>query len=677
MSQYKTYDKEQVEELLSRFLVNSWSYSRVSTFARNEKAFEMSYIFGCDTRRSSTTIAGQAYHAALESYFFNKKRGNALSVADLELIAYNYIDEVRANTWKLQKTTPTIDDCKIKATVTANALIKNFLAELSTYEDDIDEVIDVEMSIEEFITVNGVDIPLPCHCKIDLVVKTKSGKIAIVDHKSKATYTGEDEIGLSIGIQAITYIKCLEARTGLQVDEVWFIENKFSQNKDKSPQLKAFKIVLDADTRRLYEALLYEPLRRMVSAVNDPDYVYMINDSDNFVDRAELYDFWAKTMIAEVDDFHIDESKRDLITKRLKKIRDASTEMVSPKVIKEFKNNAASFIAYDLSHANMTQEEKIEHVLRSFGIIARVAHKLEGYSSNTFLIEVSAGVKIASIQSHRLDIASALDVSNVRFSENLVVYEGKSYLSVDFSKKREADLYFEPAELSGMKIPIGKDNFGQTIIWDLDNQATPHMLICGATGSGKSVSIESTIEYALLAGVDEIVILDPKYEFTRYNRISAASVYNDISDIENKMRQLVDKMNDMVRRGGDAKTLVIFDEFADAVAQSTKGKALMGLKSLEDNLRILLQKGRSCGFRIVAATQRASVKVITGDAKVNFPVQVCFRVPKEADSRVVLDEAGAEALAGKGDGLIKSPEYSEVIRFQAFYKPKTAAVKAA
>jgi len=70
----------------------------------------------------------------------------------------------------------------------------------------------------------------------------------------------------------------------------------------------------------------------------------------------------------------------------------------------------------------------------------------------------------------------------------------------------------------------------------------------------------------------------------------------------------------------------------------------------------------------VAATQRASVKVITGDAKVNFPVQICFRVPKETDSRVVLDEAGAESLAGMGDGLIRSPQYNDIVRFQAFYK---------
>ena len=69
----------------------------------------------------------------------------------------------------------------------------------------------------------------------------------------------------------------------------------------------------------------------------------------------------------------------------------------------------------------------------------------------------------------------------------------------------------------------------------------------------------------------------------------------------------------------------------------------------------------------MAATQRASVKVITGDAKVNFPVQVCFRVPKDVDSIVVIDEPGAESLNGRGDGLIKSPEFGQVVRFQGFY----------
>ena len=90
---------------------------------------------------------------------------------------------------------------------------------------------------------------------------------------------------------------------------------------------------------------------------------------------------------------------------------------------------------------------------------------------------------------------------------------------------------------------------------------------------------------------------------------------------------------------------------------------------MEQLLKMLAQKGRSLGFRIIAATQRASTKVITGDTKVNFPVQICFRMPKAVDSQVVIDEEGAECLQGAGDGLIKSPEYMDsVVRFQGFYK---------
>lgn len=694
MSTYKKLSPEERDAIFSQFLIDSWSYSKVTSFARNEKAFEMNYIFGVYSKSSSTTIAGQAYHYALQYFFTNFKDSVQVDLVALEQSAFGYIGDIPANRWKVQKTTPTIEECINKAFKTVSSLLRNFLGEISVYTEDIAEVLDVEVSCDEYLTVNGVEIPLPCHAKIDLVVKTKSGKIAIVDHKSKASFTGEDEMTLSIGVQAITYVKAYEEKTNQKVDEVWFIENKHSQNKDKAAQLNAFKLTIDLDSRRLYEALLYEPLKRMIEAVNNPDYVYLINESDNYVDKAELYDFWCRTMICEVEDFNVEETKKELIGKRLKKIRDSSVQMVTPTVIKKFQENAASFITYDLSNKNMTHEEKIEHVLRSFGTIVKVAHKFSGYSSNTFLLEVSAGVPVKSIHSRRLDIANALDVANVRISNEMVVHEGKSYVAVDFSKKREGNLMFDESALQGYRIPLGRDNFQDLIVWDLDNHSTPHALVCGATGSGKSVLIKNTIEYAKMAGINDIIIFDPKYEFMSYADENIV-VVNDIIEIEEYMEKLVNHMNDLVKFGRKKMTLVIFDEFADAVANSRKGaelkvyeqvfdgfyanggtkqkRQLVGeLKSLEENLKVLLQKGRSSGFRIMAATQRASVKVITGDAKVNFPVQICFRVPKEADSRVVLDEPGAESLAGMGDGLIKSPEYKETVRFQAFYKPANA-----
>lgn len=690
MNQYKLLTEDQRSELHSNFLIDSWSYSKLSTFARNEKAFEMVYIYGVYGKSSASQIAGQAYHKALEYYFSKKKEGEEIDIVDAEKSAFDYIEEIPANYWKLQKTTPSVEDCIIKATQLSSVLIKNFFSEKDVYETDVKQILDVEIYGEEFLTVNGVDIPLPCHFKIDVVCELNDGRIVIIDHKSKAFYSDESEMALVNGNQAITYVLGYESKTGRTVSEVWFVENKYSQNKDKSAQLRLFKITIDENSRKLFELQLYEPLRRMIQAVRDADYVYMINSSDNFVDRSEIYEFWARTMICEIDDFNVDPSKKILIEKRMKKIRDASVQMISPSIIKNFRENAASFIQYDLSSKDMTQEQKIEHVLRSFGTIVRVAHKFDGYSSSTYLVEVSAGIKVSSIQSHRLDIANALDVENVRIGKELMVYQGKSYLPIDFTKKREGILYFDKTEQKGSRVPLGKDNFDQTVFWDLENHSTPHMLICGATGSGKSVCVRSVIEYSRDV-VDRIVIFDPKFEFVG---LKGCEVYNDISDIEEQMKSLVDHMQDLVRNGGKQKTLVIFDEFADAVANSRSGKdlkiyenVLVGiykngmpkmkrectgeLKSLEENLRILLQKGRSSGFRVVAATQRASVKVITGDAKVNFPVQVCFRVPKETDSRVVLDEPGAESLAGMGDGLIKSPEFKDTVRFQAYYYDNT------
>lgn len=687
---YGDMSKTKLENMLSNLLIDSWSYSKLSTFARNEKAFEMEYVYCQRQRRSASSVAGSAYHKALQFYFSEKQGGNRLDIASLQSMAYIEIDNVYPNQWKLQKTTPTIEECRNKATLICNKLLANFCAELSVYESDIKEVLGVELYLDQFLTINGVDIPIPCHCIIDLVIKTKDDKIVVIDHKSKSVYTDEKELKFSIGKQAITYVNCYEGKHKGSVDEVWFVENKHSQNRDKSPQLSCFKLELTKDVRRLYEALLYEPLKRMIEAISDPDYVYLINESDNFIDKAEIYEFWAQTMVAEVNDYNVPESKKHLIERRLKKIRDASIAMVDPKTIKRFRANASEFIQYDLTNKDMTTEQKIEHTLRTLGIMVSVAHKFDGYSSDTFLLEVSAGTNISSVHKYKLDIANALNVSSIRMIKDLFVYKGKSYLAVESTKKRERNLIYDSNLLEGSRIPIGMDNFNSKVIWDMDNPSTPHVLICGSTGSGKSVCIISIIEYVKLAGVDQIVIFDPKYEFKDFASANV-SIYNDIDEIETMMELMVEEMNEVIKSGKKKRTLIVFDEFADAVSASRSGTALDVFedqvvgnykngnpkykrvkietkKSLEENLRVLLQKGRSSGYRIIAATQRASVKVITGDAKVNFPVQICFKVPKEIDSKVVIDEPGAESLLGKGDGLMRSPEYPGIVRFQAFLK---------
>lgn len=691
INKYSLLFGDELENHFSNFLIDSWSYSGVATFARNEKEFERRYIYCEPSRRSATTVAGTAYHKALQLYFETlRDNGTEATIADMQEAAFNSIDEMKANEWKLGKKTPTVEKCVETATKTANALIANFYKERSLYTSDISRVLAVEVRTDQWLIINGVDIPLPCHAQLDLVVELKDGKRVIIDHKSKTAYTDEAELAYTGAKQAIVYVLSWEdAHPELPIDEVWYMENKYSTNKDGSPQLKKMSITLDADTRRLYEAILYEPLRRVILATQDPDYVYTINDADPMVDRAELYDFWARTLITDINDFDIPEDKKILIARRQSKIRDASTVNITPKVITSFRKKAATFISYELRD-DMTPQEKIEHTLRSFGIMARVAHVLGSYSSISYLLEIGAGVKIANVASHALDIANAIDVPSVRVLPTLSMHEGKSYLCVEAPHRSGETLIWDPKYLQGSRLPIGLDNFGNTVFWDIDNQSTPHMLICGATGSGKSVCIKSTIEYARLASVSRIIVLDPKYEFI--NKLSGCEIISDITDIEARMKALVEEMQERAKTGANSKTLIVFDEFADAVSSARSGKELdikemvvvgrdrngnpkeelkvVGReKSLEENLKMLLQKGRALGYRIVAATQRASTKVITGDAKVNFPVQICFRVPKAVDSKVVLDEEGAETLAGRGDGLIKSPEYFGTVRFQGFYKP--------
>lgn len=674
MNTYAKLTPEQLEEHFSNFLIESWSYSGVSCFARNEKAFEMQYVYHEKDTLSISSIAGKAYHAALKEYFSAWSEGDQPAVVDLTKYAYEYLDDVPANDWRLTPKFPSVEQALNEAVRCVNNLLESFCAEVSTYTDQIVNVLAVEEKFEGWVTVNGVDIPLPLHAIVDLVVELKDGRIVVIDHKSKSAYTEEKELALVHGQQAITYVKAWETKhPEMSVAEVWFIENKISKNKDKAAQMRKHVFLMDVDNRRLFEALLYEPLRRMLEAVTDPDHIYTINPSDNFVDMAVLYDFWARTQISEIEDFeYIPASKKDLLAKRQRKIKDSSIGSVAPKVITAFRKNAASFITLDYSHTDMKPSEKIEHVLRTFNIKLQVAHKIEGFSCDTYLCEVAPGTELLSIFRHTLDIANALDVPRVRIQgEPLVMYEGKSYLAIEVNKKRTEDLPWDAKYLTGHRLPLGLDNYRNTIVWDLDNNTTPHLLVCGATGSGKSVCLTDILYYAIESGVKDITILDPKFEFAFADLPDNVHVLSDIGEIERSLAAMVADMNNRVKNRQKWLSLVIFDEFADAADQSRGQKELNdGEKTLIDNFKMLLQKGRSAGFRFVAATQRASVKTIPGDIKVNLPVQVCFRVPKGLDSKVVLDTEGAETLAGAGDGLIHSPEYNDgLVRFQAFYRP--------
>ena len=179
-NKYSLLIGDELEEHFSQFLIDSWSYSGVATFARNEKEFERRYIYREPSRKSASTVAGTAYHAALQHYFETREEAD---IASLQEHAFAAIDKVVANQWKLAKKTPTVEKCIETAIKTVNALISNFYKERSIYTEEIEEIESVEVHACQWLTVNGVDIPLPCHAVLDLVASSL-GKPQILRSRS-------------------------------------------------------------------------------------------------------------------------------------------------------------------------------------------------------------------------------------------------------------------------------------------------------------------------------------------------------------------------------------------------------------------------------------------------------------------------------------------------------------
>jgi len=665
-------------------LIDHWSHSMVQTYQRNPLAFCRSYIAQIkDWKSSPSSLIGTGYDEALQAFFAMFEAGRTITLEEMVQTGMEVVYNTPPNRIKLGANTPTVDSVFQAVAKKLPFVLKSFLEEVDSYTSDMCEILFVNKRFREDVTLNGVEIPIPCVFVPDLVYRKNNGRLAVLDHKAVYAYTQEDAVIYKYAGQATTYLVGIEKRLGESVEEFNFFENKTTLNSSGAnrgmAQIRKIPIPLNAENRRMYEAMLYEGVREVYNAAKDPDKVYLANPNDMFIqgeEQAELLNFWIAWQTQEIQDINpaISDEKAALLGKRKRKIMDSSIANIAPEVIRKFKSEANRFINYS-SMEDMTPSQRIESRLMTLGLPVQIAHCLSGYSSETYLMELQNGRRISDIFKFKLDIANALNLESIRIGQKLSIYEGRSFVSVDANRdpSERKPLYWDESNLDKgtLKIPMGFDNFGEKVIWDMANPSTPHMLVCGATGSGKSVHIRSIMESVETLGGWDIEIFDPKYEFRRMNSI------NEIAAIEARMERLVVEMNQAVESGMDElKKLIVFDEFADALAQARKGKELNTYdrqgkvngrhKSLEENLKLLLQKGRSCGIRIIAATQRASVKVITGDAKANFPVQICFRVPKAIDSRVVLDEDGAESLSGKGDGLFRSPEYNDTVRFQSF-----------
>jgi S-DNA-T family DNA segregation ATPase FtsK/SpoIIIE len=334
----------------------------------------------------------------------------------------------------------------------------------------------------------------------------------------------------------------------------------------------------------------------------------------------------------------------------------------------------------------------LEETLGSFGVKIKVTQVTQGPAITRYEAQPAPGVKVSKITNLADDIALSLASAHVRIEAPI---PGKSVVGIEVPNKEIAMVHFrevletpEFQEVSSkLALCLGKDITGVPVIADLTRM--PHLLVAGATGSGKSVCINTLIHSILFkARPDEVkfLLVDPKMvELANYNGIPhlISPVVTDPRKAAGALKWIVTEMEtryelfaaagvrDIVRynflrtqeKNGEHPALpyvvVIIDELADLM--------LVAPGDVEDAICRLAQMARAAGIHLIVATQRPSVDVITGLIKANIPSRIAFAVSSQTDSRTILDMNGAEKLLGRGDMLYYPMGASKPLRVQGCY----------
>ena len=327
----------------------------------------------------------------------------------------------------------------------------------------------------------------------------------------------------------------------------------------------------------------------------------------------------------------------------------------------------------------------LQQTLESFHVNAKVISACHGPAVTRYDLEPAPGVKVSKITNLAEDIALQLATTSVRIEP----VPGKAAIGIEIPNRilesvQLRDVLENPAfqeAQSKLTVGLGMDISGQAIFADIGKM--PHLLVAGATGSGKSVCINTLISSILFkAAPDEVkfILIDPKMvELSNYNGIphlmvpvvtdpkKASSVLNwavqemekryavfashSVRDIKSFNRRYVEEKMPFI--------VIVIDELADLMMVSPR--------DVEDSICRILQKARAAGIHMILATQRPSVNVITGIIKANLPSRISFAVSSQVDSRTILDRGGAETLLGKGDMLFSPQGAPKPIRVQGAF----------
>ncbi len=338
------------------------------------------------------------------------------------------------------------------------------------------------------------------------------------------------------------------------------------------------------------------------------------------------------------------------------------------------------------------RKDIINRTLKNFGVEASVVGHNIGPTITQYELKLEPGVKVAKITALQNDLALALSTSQIRIEAPI---PGKPYIGIEVPNYVATTVnlrgLIQTSEFQNPKkllpMALGRNVSGDVFVSDLTN--APHALIAGATGSGKSVCINSVISSFLYKyNPDELklIMVDPKVvELSRFNGIPhlLTPVITRPDKTLSALKWAIDEMErryqifashgvrniesyNKAQRDAMAQLpyiVIIVDELADLMMASPV--------EVEESICRLAQKARATGLHLIIATQRPSVNVVTGLIKANIPTRICFAVASQMDSRVVLDQNGAEKLLGRGDMLYHAPDLGKMVRLQGVFVSDT------
>jgi S-DNA-T family DNA segregation ATPase FtsK/SpoIIIE len=331
--------------------------------------------------------------------------------------------------------------------------------------------------------------------------------------------------------------------------------------------------------------------------------------------------------------------------------------------------------------------EALVETLTHFGVEASIVGQISGPRVTRYELQLAPGTKVSKVAALKDDLSYALATTEIRI---LAPIPGKQAVGVEVPNLSPnlvtlGDIYDDlPATASPLSVWLGKDISGNAVWTDLARM--PHLLIAGTTGSGKSGCINTVLTSILLRATPDdvrLILIDPKrIELGFYESIphlltpvvsspkaAAAVLANVCEEMERRYERMsivrarsLPEANRALRQRGEKPLpylLVVIDELADLM--------MISPQAVEDAIIRLAQKSRAVGIHLLLATQRPSVDVITGMIKANVPSRIAFAVSSQTDSRVILDQSGAESLLGQGDMLFKPLGTSRLQRLQGAY----------